>query len=273
MGTNTFNQVAASNDNGPNPNRELLRAAEGGELDKVKFWLDQGADIDTRHTNNDTPLILATREAQTDVVKYLLARQPKSANVALSNNEGATPLHVAARDSATHIAYALIEAGAPLDAQDESGATPAIFGAQTGNFLLLRKLSEKKADLGLADNKGTTPLIQAAKFRQAREAGFLLDKGVAINTSDNSGMTALMHAATQGDAVMICTLLARGANAALKNHKDQTAQDLALDAGHPALATQLEDAVSAVYKAFHHGSEEEVTTMRPLSLKPAGRKP
>ena len=271
MGKNAFNQVA--NDNGPNPDRELLRAVEGGDLDKAKFWLDAGASIDARHTNNDTPLIVATREAYTDIVKYLLAREPKAADVALSNNEGATPLHVAARDVATHIAYTLIKASAPVDAQDETGATPAFYGAQTGNFLLLKKLWEEKADLSLADNNGTTPMVQAAKFKQPREVEFLLDKGVAINTPDNAGMTGLMHAAAQGDAVMICTLLARGANAALKNNEGQTAQDLARDAGQPALAAQLEEAVSSVYKAFHQGSDATVAAMRPLSLKPAGERP
>ena len=261
------------NDNGLNPDRELLRAAEGGELDKVRFWLKQGANIDVRQTNNDTPLILATREGHEDVVKYLLERKAKSSDVSLHNNAGETARHVAGRDGATVIAVRLLLAGAPRDARDENGATPVFHAAQTGNDTLIEKLAEAKADLNLPDNKNTTPLIQAVKFTQMAAAMALLEKGAGLNAQDELGMTALMYAVVLNENDFAQKLVARGAHTGLTNKRGQTALALAHDLGRDDVARALEQAAKAVYEPFHSGTSTNVSAMRPLSLKPSGETP
>ena len=56
--------------------------------------------------------------------------------------------------------------------------------------------------------------------------GLLLDRGAPINAVDNRGRTALMMAAEIGDAAVVETLLARGADRALRDGQGKTALNL-----------------------------------------------
>lgn len=69
-----FNQAAA-NDNKPTQqmlDRQLLRAAEFDESEKIIDLIRRGADKNARHINNDTPLIIAAREGHEKTVRLLL---------------------------------------------------------------------------------------------------------------------------------------------------------------------------------------------------------
>lgn len=273
MTKDIFNAKAAANDNGPNPDREMLRAAEQGDLDKAKYWLKEGANVDARAVNADTPLILAARQGHDEVVKYLISRKAKPADVTLTNNEGQTALHVAARDAATPIALRLIEAGSPPDARDNDGATAIFYAAQTGNDTLIDKLAEASADIDLPDNRLTTPLMQAVKFVQTKAAAALLDRGATIDAQDVDGMSALMHAASVGNNLLTGALVASHAHIECRNKAGQTAIDIAHARDNPGLASLMERALKERYDAFHLGTGSSVTTMRPLTLKSPGETP
>jgi ankyrin repeat protein len=276
MAKDIFNQAAA-NDNGPNPDRELLRAAEFGALDKVKFWLKLGANIDARHTNNDTPLIIAVREGHEEVVKYLLSRKGAQADTRLQNNAGESALHVAARDGVTKMALLLMKSGAPLGVQDEPGATPAFYAAQTGNDALIDALAAAAADLNQPNPKKTTPLIQAVKFIQMAAVGALLQHRVDLDAQDEHGMTALMYAGMLDNNLMVQALISHGAKLGITNLDAKTAPDLAREKGHGHLAAAMEKAVERLneerYGVFHRGTDRSIPAMRPLTLRPQGEKP
>ena len=68
-----------------------------------------------------TPLHLAAWKGHTEVVKYLLANW---AEVNAKDEDGWTPLHLAARMGYTEIAKCLIARGADVKAKDKDGTTP-----------------------------------------------------------------------------------------------------------------------------------------------------
>ncbi len=89
MRTNRFNTAAAgdSPQNQQMLDRALLRAAEFGEDEKIRDLIRRGANVNARHTNNDTPLITAAREGHDLTVRHLLKLK---AHIRLRNNQGET---------------------------------------------------------------------------------------------------------------------------------------------------------------------------------------
>lgn len=97
MNTKRFNNAAADADRPQNQqtlDRALLRAAEFGEDEKIHDLIRRGANVNARHTNNDTPLITAAREGHDLTVRRLLKLK---AHIRLRNNQGETAEDVADR--------------------------------------------------------------------------------------------------------------------------------------------------------------------------------
>jgi ankyrin repeat protein len=77
---------------------------------------------------------------------------------------------------------------------------------------------------------------------QPKLLSLLLDKGAAIDALSPNGTTPLMMAARYGNEDGAHLLLAKGANAKLRNEKGLTAADFARTGGREALAAKLEQA-------------------------------
>lgn len=88
MSSKRFNQTARNSGRPQNQqmlDRDLLRAAEFGEDEKIHDLIRRGANINARHINNDTPLIIAAREGHDLTVRRLLKLK---AHIRLRNNQG-----------------------------------------------------------------------------------------------------------------------------------------------------------------------------------------
>jgi ankyrin repeat protein len=106
-------------------NKEIIRAAKSGDLEKVKGLLaDDPALVHASDTDGSTPLHCATWKGHFETVAFLLSA---GANPNARNNNGhwgTTPLHAAAHANQADIAKALIEHGADLNAEYMNGKTP-----------------------------------------------------------------------------------------------------------------------------------------------------
>lgn len=275
MTTEDFN--FAANDNGPNPDRQLLRAAESGDLERVKLWLEKGANIDARHTNNDTPLIIAAREGHADVIRHLMTRRKRKADAGLQNNQGESALHAAVKAGNTEAALQILKLGAPARLKDTDGATPAWHAAAKGNDACIDALAKAEADLDTPDNTKTTPLMQAIKAGQLKAAGALIGHHVNLDAQDDKGMTALMYGVLQGSNLLPLVLIAQGADIEVRNADGQAALDLARAESQVTLIKRLEDKQAALneerYGPYHKGTGRDIAPMKPLTLLPPGGKP
>ncbi len=148
-------------------------AAYLGDADKVKSFLDEGADVNEESESGYTPLHYAAMENSKDVAKLLLA---KGAGVNAKNKYGATPLHEAVRKGYKDLAELLIASGADVNARDSSGATtPLNYAVYLGHKDIAELLIAKGADVNAKDNTSRTPL-QWAKKRGHKEIVKLLRK-------------------------------------------------------------------------------------------------
>ena len=100
----------------------LLNAITTGNLDRVRLFLEQGADKDQVDSGDNTLLYYAAMYNQLHVVQYLV-EQGAQLNKA-SRISGITPLAETAYKGHVEIARYLLEQGADRDKADNNGFTP-----------------------------------------------------------------------------------------------------------------------------------------------------
>jgi ankyrin repeat protein len=137
----------------------LHDAAVEGNLSDIRALIADGAEIDARGENGETPLILAILEDHAGVVDLLIEQ---GANVMARNERGLTPLHAAAYSGDAEVARVLLDHGAELeDRTNVSGATPLIVAAEENRVGVAELLIARGADLTIPDRDGFTALSQA----------------------------------------------------------------------------------------------------------------
>jgi ankyrin repeat protein len=109
----------------PEANKEIIKAAKSGDLEKVKGLLETDpALVHARDKDGSTPLHCAAWKGHQQVVELLL-KAGADVNAQNTNDHwGTTPLHAAAHANQAAIAELLIERGAAPNAKDLAGKTP-----------------------------------------------------------------------------------------------------------------------------------------------------
>jgi hypothetical protein len=186
-----------------NVNNELLSAASSGDTAAAARLLGQGAEVDTKNNQGDTPLMLATKSGKIDTAKLLIE---KGANLEAKNNVGETALIAACTAGHADIAQLLVEKGAATDARDEGGATPLMYAGLGGNVAIIDLLLAKGANINAADDKGETPLMYAASAGSMDAVNLMLRKNANPAAKDHNGQTALGYA-TQWNRPEVIQLL------------------------------------------------------------------
>ena len=93
------------------------------------------------------------------------------------DEDGDTPLHLAAEEGQTIIAEFLISKGAKVNGKSNNKETPLHLAAEKGHLEMVRLLIKKGADINIKNEKGETPLEIATKTRRKRIAELLKSKG------------------------------------------------------------------------------------------------
>ncbi len=271
MSSTQFNNAAApANDNAENLDRQLLRAAEFGETDKMADLLAKGANINARETNNDTALHIAAREGHLDAVKLLIE---KKADNTLVNNFQQTALMVSIRDQrelGEQANIALVNAGTPVNQKDSKGRTAAYFAAQNGLVTTTKSLGEAGADFSLTGEDGVTPLIWATRLPGKHETIDVITSypTAGLDAQDAQGRSALMEAAVKNDAKLVEKYVGLNAKVMLYDNDQKRAKDLAQEFGAPDAQKIIEAAEAAIYQPLTAGVSGQVAAPRTATFKP-----
>ena len=149
----------------------------------------------------------AVRERDASKVATIIAN-PSSVALNARDGSGEGALHIVTRGrDATWVRY-LLSRGARADIQDNDGNTPLIIAAQIGWAEGAEALLDRGANVNLPNGRGETPLILAVQRRDLAMVRALLAKGADPNHADSqAGLSALEYARRDNRAAAILRLL------------------------------------------------------------------
>jgi ankyrin repeat protein len=198
----------------------LVAAIRDGDAPEVRKLLDDGADVNARDPEGNTPLILASFYASPEFVVLLLE---KGADPNAANRTGVTALIRAATNyEKTRL---LVDAGAKVRVRTaDLGNTPLILAARRpGNSRTVKLLLEQGASAIEHNNVGVSPIIAGAASGDPETVRLLLDAGAKADDFPRSDdpratdfaagfRTPLMWAAYHNDVRMVRLLFDHGAD-------------------------------------------------------------
>jgi ankyrin repeat protein len=196
----------------------LVTAIRNADAQAIRKSLDNGADVNARDAEGNTPLILASFYASPQCVALLI---DKGADVNAANKAGATALiRAATSQEKTRL---LVAAGVKVRVRTALGNTPLILAARrAGNSRTVRLLLEHGASATERNNVGISPVLAGAASGDVQTVRLLLDAGARADDFPRSNQpradlaagfrTPLMWAAYHNNVSMVRLLLDRGAD-------------------------------------------------------------
>jgi len=232
-------------------------AAWKGQLEKVKFLANQGADLNQADDYGQSPVWVAARFGHTEIVKFLIEKnvnleekllqiakkeeikwliadelnkiqtnfwnglqegrvdviESLAGKVSLDrvNDEGCTPVLVAARCGHIEIVEFFATKNVDLDSADKRGHTPVFVAAWCGRIEVVKFLATKNVDLNRPDIVGQTPTFIAAAEGRTEVVKFLGTQNVDLNRANNFGRSPVHVAAINGHTEIVRILIEKNA--------------------------------------------------------------
>jgi ankyrin repeat protein len=137
----------------------------------------------------------ASRQGKLKMVRKLLAN---GADINISCNGGATPLHEASLNGHLKIVQLLIMEGANIKATDIEGWTALHAASYGGHLTIVDLLIEEGAEFRVTETEGWTPLHCASDQGHVDVAKLLIDKRANVTAIDKSMLTPLRRAELRG---------------------------------------------------------------------------
>ena len=165
----------------------LQKAFAGNEneqliLKYLKYFVSQGTNVDAQGRDRNTPLHLAIRSGNTNVIKFLVSNR---ADVNAKGDQSYSPLGLALRIGDTETIKFLVSSGADVNARGNyhtSTCTPLHRAALDGNVEIVKFFVSKGADVNargtfLIGGEFSTPLDMAKRSGNAEVIRYLESVG------------------------------------------------------------------------------------------------
>ena len=169
---------------GKNGNSCVLLAAQNGQLETVKWLIENGCStIDETNNENNSCLLLAAQNGHLETVKWL------------------------------------IENGCSTNEKNDLGDSCLILAAQNGHLETVKWLIEYGCSIHEKNTKGYSCLLCAARKGHLETVKLLIDHGCSINETTNENDSCLLLAAGQGHLETVKWLVENGCSTNEKKKK------------------------------------------------------
>jgi ankyrin repeat protein len=190
----------------------LCDAAQRGDLQGLARAMDRGTPIDTKDQAGLTPLLIAIRADHPDAASFLIRH---GASVGVTQGGYGTPLMLAAKNGQVEIVRELLQRGAdPNQSEDLHRCSALWFAAietEPSQDEIAKLLLDAGAHVNHATANGETALMAAASSGNIRVARMLIDAGADVNQANNCGDSALDVAGTEHNPAVASLLTRNGA--------------------------------------------------------------
>lgn len=236
----------------PEPDQQLLKAAEEGDFAGAVEALNAGANVNARGQFENTPLIFAAQNGHLQIVELLLRAKPE---IAAKGYCDMTALHLAARDGRTEVVQRLLQTGAFDNERLINDALTVASMSASGKRAIADMIQAHRLKMlaPKADANPQSQLFAASESGNLAQAQAALDQGAKTDAHDDRGMDALSWAALRGHTEIVKLLIARGAKVDARNSSDWPALGQACGQGHLETARELLKAGADVNISFDGG--------------------
>lgn len=197
--------------------------------ENVILLLQKGAKLDVVNSDGETLLHLAARgnsRESLDISRLLLEYGVERND---RDKKGNTPLMIAARNEDKQLVNLLLDNGADPNIPNEEMEYPLIAAIIAGNREIISSLFDKGADSNIMDEEGHTPLMLASVMpEQVQIVDMLVKNKAKVNAQDKEGMTALMYACRALNVDAVSYLVKYGkADLSIKDKEGHVAEEYA----------------------------------------------
>ena len=182
----------------------LLRAIELDKHDQVNYYiLDKGCNLAATDSNGNTFLHIAALHGAIRVAQLLLNTFECDPNC--ENAQGATPLHLACAKGQKKIVNLLLNNyKCQTSSKDKNGQTPLHYAVLHSGLDIIEKLARQVCDLMIPDNTGHTPLHCAIQRKDVKILSFFLfEKECDLQVKNKDGNSYLHYAAKGGQLEIV----------------------------------------------------------------------
>lgn len=228
-------------------NTPLGDAVDNGHVEVQSLLRSHGAVPDERKNNDEMLHFEIMRNAAAGDLEAVRSLIVAGANVAQSDYDRRTPLHLACSEGHHEVAELLLVNGAASDARDRKGRSPVDDAVNTGHRNILRVLRQYGANIPRhlfeaqpeLENQRGMDLIEHAARGRVDAVKKALGQGANANFEDYDSRTALHLACVEGRLEIVQTLLQAGASTTVRDRWGSTPGDEARKAGYASIVDEI----------------------------------
>ena len=182
----------------PGLDRQLIEAARIGDSSEVESSLSRGARVEERDENGATALVAAAYGNHVAACR-LLIEAGADVNAADETEQSAYLIATSEVGDDPRLLELTLENGADVGTRDSYNGTGLIRAAERGHVAIVRLLLETPVALDHVNRLGWTALLEAIVLGEGGEphtevVRLLVEAGADVDIADGAGVTPLAHA-------------------------------------------------------------------------------
>jgi ankyrin repeat protein len=248
----------------------LIPAAYTNNIEIIELLLKHGADPRIKGYQNNTALhsVKSKQAAELLLAKGADVQAKDKYGRTPFQRLSNTNLDYINHNALFELMKFLVAHGASVNDYDDEGNTPLHLAAEKGHADFILFLIEIGADINAKDREGSTPLLLAMKNKRHEVALVLISKNAEINAEDRDKRTALHYAEEQQAYAVIRALLDKGADPNARDFQGRSPRGY-------AIAMQKSEADRKAYQAseadYSRRKDEAIARMKQDAIEQDNR--